>query len=112
MAEIAKDTDLSKLEGAPNPERALVRFERESCEVEAKMPAWLGGASVRVASKTLAYSPLAAALATFLLLVSGCLAAAVPLATNAPAWATVTTALGAPAAIYLLIRATSRQRTK
>jgi hypothetical protein len=62
-------------------------------------------------SKTLQDSPLPAAITTLLLIVSGCLAAAIPLAISAPAWVTIASGLGLPSAVYLLVRASSR-RTK
>jgi hypothetical protein len=109
MAEIIRDTDLSQLEGTPDPERASARFELENCDMEAHLPAWLGGAYIKVSSKTLAGSALAAAIATLLLILAGCLAAAVPLAIDAPAWATVAAGLGLPSGIFLLVRVSSRR---
>jgi hypothetical protein len=52
MSKIARDTDLTQLEGDP-AERASVHLAREVCELEAKMPSWLGGGTVSMVARTL-----------------------------------------------------------
>ncbi len=100
MAEIAKDIDLSKLEGAPT-ERAVPQFQLESSGLEATVP---GGASVKVSSNTFADSPQAASHTTLVLVVAGCLAATIPLMAGAPAWATIAIGAFLPPALFMLVR--------
>ena len=102
MSKIARETDLTKLEGDPTA-RATLRLQRERCRLEFTMPAWLGGATVKMDTQTLAGSPLAAAVTTMLLIAAGCLAMGIAAAVSAPVWATIT-ALFLPAAIFTVIR--------
>jgi len=99
MAEIAKDTDLSKLEGQPT-ERAVPQFQLESSGLEANLP----GASVKVTGNTFPDSPQAVANTTLRLVVAGCLGATIPLAAGAPIWVTIAIGVCLPPALFMLVR--------
>jgi hypothetical protein len=105
MGEIARDTDLTQLEGDP-AERASVYLQREVCELEAKMPNWLGGATVRMVARTISGSPLATAITTTVVVIAGCLMAGIAATVAAPMWLVIT-ALFAPTGIYATIRIAS-----
>jgi hypothetical protein len=100
MAEIARDVDLSKTEGAPT-QRAVPQLQLESSGLEAKLP---GGTSVKHSSQTFADSPQAAAHTTLVLVVAGCLAATIPLAAGAPIWVTIAIGAFLPPALLMLVR--------
>jgi hypothetical protein len=113
-----KVTDLTQAEGDPGS-RADVRREvepLESCTVELRMPAWLGGGTVTLDTKTLAGSRLADAITTFLVVAAGCLAlgaltGASAAGAHVPSWAIIGSLL-APAVIYTTISITNRPSKK
>jgi hypothetical protein len=102
MAEIAKETDLTKLEGDPTP-RAHVRLQLEKFEVEVKLPGWLGGGYVKVSSETRSGSLLATAIVTLVLMVAGGVPAAIVFGVGGPAWAVIVAGLCLPSAICMLL---------
>lgn len=109
MAKIVKVTDLTKTEGDPSP-RAEVRLQREPLEsytFKIKMPAWLGGGTIEIDTRTRDGSRLAGAIVTFLVIAAGCLAVAAGIGAAAagfhvPAWA-LGVAFLIPTGIYVLI---------
>ena len=103
--EVASDVDLSKLEGQPTA-RADVQFQLENTSMEANLP---GGVSVKTSGTTFADSPQAVARTTLALTIAGCAGAAIPLAAGAPAWVPITILVGLPPAIFMLIRFTYRK---
>lgn len=106
MSKIAKETDLTKLEGDPTA-RANPSLRRERCRFTLTMPSWLGGSTLQLDTRTFAGSPLTAAITTALLIATGCLVMGVAAAIGAPAWLVVG-ALFVPAALYVVIRRTFR----
>jgi hypothetical protein len=113
MAEIAKVTDLTKLEGDPDPGRADIPNTRMYLKFHARGPLQTG--FVEFVARCSERAPVARALVASILLVTGLACAAVVrfiLAGIAPGWITATSAvlfIFVPAVLYRILAASGRR---
>lgn len=107
MSDILRKTDLTKLEGDPGA-RATWHHRQERCRFEFRAPAWLGGFTMKLDTRTDKGSHLATAITTVILAIAGCAAMGVSILAGAHGWLIFASFL-VPTAIFLVIRLTLRQ---
>ena len=111
MAEIAKSTDLTKLEGDPGTRADVGNIPIEGFEFRGWVKQHRAEAGVELRTRTLARSTLGTAIATVLLVMGGCTAAGVLAAIGAPVWVACCGLL-VPASFFLCLRGTRGRRAK
>jgi hypothetical protein len=84
VAEIAKNTDLTKTEGAPSARADVTELPIESVEISALLGR--GGGEVKFSVKADHRSELGGSLAVFPPVIAGCLFAGVLIVAGAPVW--------------------------
>lgn len=107
MGKIVKSSDLTKLEGDPG-DRSELAFEL--CEVGVTLPKVIGGGQVKITTRTQRGGLIMiCSIATLLLVVSGCLVAAVAVAAGAAGWLAAIAGLVTPPAYFTLAHALFRR---
>ena len=111
MAEIAKSTDLTKLEGDPGARADVGHIPIEGFEFRGWVKQQRAEAGVELRTRTFPRSTLGNAIATVLLVMGGCTATGVLAAIGAPVWVACCGLL-APASFFLCLRGTGGRRAK